>query len=44
MSDHKLDIDVQEIALAVQAIRAQLNIVEDMVQQSLLKEKQNGGE
>ena len=38
MSDHRLDIDVQQIAIAMQAIRAQLNILEDIVEQALLKE------
>jgi len=38
MSGHRLDIDVQKIALALQAARGQLDILEDIVEQALLKE------
>ena len=38
MSEHKLDLDIQKIAVAVQVIRAQLDVVEELVQESLLKE------
>jgi hypothetical protein len=41
VSDHRLNIDVQKIAIAVQAIRAQLDILEDIIEQALLKENEN---
>lgn len=42
MSNHKLEIDVQEIALAIQAIRKHLDILEKLIQEALLKENKNG--
>jgi hypothetical protein len=41
VSGHKLDIDVQKIAIALQAVRAQMDILEEMVQEALLKENKN---
>ena len=41
MSEHKLDLDIQKIAFAVQAIRAQLSILEKLIEEALLKENQN---
>jgi hypothetical protein len=41
MSDHRLDVDVQKIAIALQAIRAQINILEQMIQEALIKENNN---
>ena len=41
MSDHKLNIDVQKVALSMQAIRAQLEILEEILKEALLKENKN---
>ena len=41
MSDHQLTIDIQKIAIALQAIRVQIDILEDLVQKALLKENEN---
>lgn len=38
MSDHKIVLDIQKIAIAVQAIRAQLDILEKQIQEALLEE------
>jgi len=41
VSDHQLTIDIQKIAIALQAIRVQIDILEDLVQKALLKENEN---
>jgi len=42
MSDHKLNIDVQKIAIAIQEIRAQADLIENIIHEALLKENENG--
>ena len=37
MSEHKLEIEVQELANAVQEIRTACNLIEHIIQQSLIK-------
>jgi len=41
MSDHRLQLDIQKIAISIQAIRAQLDILEKLVHEALLKESKN---
>jgi hypothetical protein len=41
VSDHKLTIDIQKIAVAIQTIRAQMNTLEKIIEEALLKENQN---
>jgi len=41
MSEHRLDIEIQKLAIAIQAIRAQLAAIEDIIQEALIKENQN---
>jgi len=41
VSNHKLNIDVQKVALSMQAIRAQLEILEEILKEALLKENKN---
>ena len=41
MSDHRLTVDVQEIAIIMQSIREQLNILEKIVEEALIKENKN---
>jgi len=38
MSDHNVCLDIQELAVRVQRIRKELDILEKMIQESLLKE------
>jgi len=42
MTTHKLRIDVQEMAAAIQKIRAELEVIEFIFQQSLIKECKDG--
>ena len=41
MSDHKLTLDIQSIAVAIQEIRAQLNTLEKLIEEALIKETKN---
>ena len=41
MSDHKLTLDIQAIAVAIQEIRAQLNTLEKLIEEALIKETKN---
>ena len=41
MSDHKLNIDIQKMAIAIQALKAQVQIIEDIITEALLKENEN---
>ena len=42
MAEHAVNIEVQEMAACIQAIRKELDIIEYIVQQSLIKEVNNG--
>lgn len=44
MSDHRLNIDVQKMAIALQAARAQLDVVESIIQEALVEENEEKGE
>ena len=41
MSVHSVKIEVQEMAACIQSIRKELDIIEYIVQQSLISEKEN---
>lgn len=40
--DHKLEIDVNRIAWAIQRMRHELDAIEDELQKALMKEVHNG--
>ena len=42
MSDHNLRIDIQEMAACIQKIRVELEVIEYIFQQSLIKECKDG--
>ena len=42
MSDHSLRIDVQEVAQCFKEIRASLDVMEYIIQQSLIEENKDG--
>ena len=41
MSNHKISVDIQKVALAMQVIRVQLDILEDIIQEALTKENKH---
>jgi len=41
VSDHKLTLDIQAIAKSIQEIRAQLNKLEKLIEEALIKETKN---
>jgi len=44
MSEHMVKIEIQEMAACIQAIRKELDIIEYIVQQSLIEESKNATE
>jgi len=42
MTEHKLRIDVQEMAVAIQKIRTELDLIEYIFQQSLIEDVEDG--
>jgi len=42
MSGHVVKMEIQEMAACIQTIRKELDLIEFIVQQSLISEKENG--
>ena len=41
MSNHKLNIDIKMVAVAIQTMRAQLDILEELIEDALLRENKH---